>query len=352
MTKYTLIVLTALYLLSSCKSNRDSVAPSQQSKHQDLGITFLDSTAAAQQIITDRVDGFFAALSVTEISIQMKSADRYDSREAAVAAYKNMLQTEVYTYTAEEEAVLTETMTEAKRILDKINPKLWPKNIDLIKTRTNHYGPDVYYTREDAIIIPDNVFAQQRTADMLLPVMLHEIYHLLSRQHKSFRDKTFALIDFFPHGKNIVMSPILGSRRLTNPDGVTTDYAISLTDADGKEQLSLPFLISNQPYFSASIPSFFSYLGFDLYALDVIDDRTLRISSDPTGKTTLSSSAQADYFVHIADNTQYVIHPEEVMADNFMLGVMAYDSEDYSDFSPQGKKLIDELLTILKATTF
>lgn len=312
------------------------------------GFTLLDSTAAAQQIVTDRIDGFFAALSEVEISIQMKSQQKYDNRETALTAYKNLLQTEVYDFTPDEKQIMTEVMQEAKRMLDSINPKLWPQNIDLIKTRTTHYGPDVYYTREDAIVIPDNAFAQQRTAEMLLPVMLHEIYHILSREHKSFRNKTYALIDFFPHGKNIVLSPILATRRLTNPDGVTLDYGI-LLKSNGKEQLSLPFLISNQPYFSRSIPTFFSYLGFDLYALESIDNSTLRITSDKTGKTTLDGALQQDYFNHIADNTQYVIHPDEVLADNFMLGVMAFNKNDYSAFSVKGKQLIDELLAVLKS---
>jgi hypothetical protein len=54
------------------------------------------------------------------------------------------------------------------------------------------------------------------------------------------------------------------------------------------------------------------------------------------------------FFTKIKDNTQYIIHPDEIMADNFMFAVLAFSNDDYNRFSGTGKVLIKELLTILR----
>jgi len=346
MSTNKLLILSLSLFFLVCKASKEKTNLSV--RNDILGITFLDSTQAASQILQENIDGFFESLSIVEISIQMKSEEKYDSKQVAIDAYKSYLTTEVYGFTVEEQALMVEVFTEAKRILDKVNPNLWPNNIDLIKTRTNHYGPDVYYTREDAIIIPDNVFKDNRTSDGILPVMLHEIFHILSRYNNEFRNEAFALIDFYPHGKKIVLPPSMESKRLTNPDGVTIDYAVRLEDGKGNNQMAMPFLVSNQPYFSKNIPSFFAYLSFDLYPLEKLQNGYI-LGADKAGKTNLDPIYQADYFNHIADNTQYVIHPEEVMADNFMLSTMAYDKGDYKEFSKVGRELIDKVLDLLKS---
>jgi len=90
-------ILIALLAIISCKSQKEQLA-ANDNVASDVGITFIDSTDAAQIIVTDDTDRFFDHISVVEISIQMKNEAKYDSRAAAVAAYKNMLQTQVMTY--------------------------------------------------------------------------------------------------------------------------------------------------------------------------------------------------------------------------------------------------------------
>ncbi len=341
------IIWLCLFVLifGNCKSQQDRIISIPSGVD---GITYLDSTAAVSQILQDEMDGFFESLSEVELSIQLKSETKYDSKKTALESYKQMLVTEMGTFSQEEKELMTSAFTEAKRIMDKVNPDLWPSNIEIIKTKTNHYGPDVYYTREDAIVIPENIFAQKATTEGILSVMLHEIYHILSRYHENFREETYALIDFQKHNQEVKLSPTLQRRRLTNPDGVTLDYGIKLNDESGKEQLVVPFLISSQQYYDQSIPSFFSYLKFDLYPLIEQANGKSLLVSDTDGNTPLSAEMQNDYFNHIGDNTQYVIHPDEVMADNFMLALLAYDTGEYSEFSKSGKKLIDEVLEVLK----
>ena len=340
-------ILIALLAIISCKSQKEQLA-ANDNVASDVGITFIDSTDAAQIIVTDDTDRFFDHISVVEISIQMKNEAKYDSRAAAVAAYKNMLQTQVMTYSDAERDTLQRAFTEAKKLVDAINPKLWPKSIQLVKVRTDHYGPDVYYTREHAIMIPENVWTDGRPASALVPVMLHEVFHLISRYDDELRRKLYALIDFVPHGKSdVTLSRALEQKRLCNPDGMNMDYAVQLKGSDGEQKLAMPFLISNKPYYSSSIPTFFAYLKFDLYPLETLNNGSALLVSDLVGNTVLPPEMQNDYFAHIGDNTQYVIHPDEIMADNFMLALQTAADQDYSQYSTEGKELIESVLSVL-----
>lgn len=342
--KYFLLIILLPFLFA-CKSQKEKTV---RLPTNDIGVTIMDSTAAVTQMLSEVEDGFFQSLSIVDMAIQLRTDKRYDDKATILKDYKSLLTTEVSDFSKAEKQLIEGVMAEAKLLTDKLNPNIWPHHIDLIKVKTNHYGPDVYYTREDAIIIPENALSKDNAAAELLPVMLHEIFHILSRYDHDLREELYALINFEPHGKEIKMVASLKNKLLTNPDGVTTDYAITLDNGKNRTELAIPLLVSAQPYYSKSLPSFFAYLKFDLYLARPLPDGSLLIDADGAANTTLSPEHQNNYFQHIADNTQYVIHPEEIMADNFMMAVRAYESGDYSSYSKVGKQLLDKVTEVLK----
>ncbi|MEE9439050.1 MAG: hypothetical protein V3V14_08630, partial [Saprospiraceae bacterium] len=236
----------------------------------------------------------------------------------------------------------------AKEEIDFINPKLWPKNIDLYKTKTNYYGPSVYYTRENGIIIPENIFVEPSIEDQM-PVMLHEIFHILSRYNDDFRNQMYALIGFYKFDEELILPPVIGNKKLSNPDGIRTDYAINLKNDKGEIQKALPLILSTKDRYTDAIPSFFSYLNFDLFPLINKGNNVVSIDVKNDGTSNLSLEHNADFFKQIKDNTQYIIHPDEIMADNFMMAIIAHKKGNYNGFSPEGKQLLIDVVKILKA---
>lgn len=334
------IVFLFLLVLLSCRSKRSSDVVVTEALPSE-SIIFLDSIQAAKAINLNDAEGFFDKLSVVDMSIQLKRTDPPTSRKQLLLDYRHLLRTEVMTFSEKEKETIRQTAQLAYNEIVKLNPQLWPKKIQYIKTRTNHYGPDVYYTRRNSIVVPANVFDENRTPEQLKFVMLHEIFHLLSRNRPSFRDETFKLIDFSRINCDINIPSILAQRLLTNPDAVTMDYAITLDGPDGKKSV-LPMIISTKPSYTPSVPSLFSYLKFDLYELD---PSSCTLLCDSKGLPTLGPEYQQDYFNHIKDNTQYIIHPEEIMADNFAILLTANDLKTYSQ---DGQKLLEKLKTSLK----
>ena len=143
-------------------------------------VIFLDSIAASNSIITDKTDNFFERVTLTEMEIQMKSKKHYTNREECKSDYLNYLKTEVEDFNEEEISLISKVFREINMMLNKVNLNLIHQDIMLVKTKANHYGQSVYYTRENKIIIPNNEienFNEQAFKD----VILHELFHIISR---------------------------------------------------------------------------------------------------------------------------------------------------------------------------
>ncbi|MEY3421126.1 MAG: hypothetical protein RIR48_1415, partial [Bacteroidota bacterium] len=66
------------------------------------------------------------------------------------------------------------------------------------------------------------------------------------------------------------------------------------------------------------------------------------------GNTTIPLKKTPIFFTKIKDNTQYIIHPDEIMADNFMLAVLAFSNNEFDRFSENGASLLFDLLRVLQ----
>lgn len=322
-------IITALCIQTSCKS-----ANGQVGCESKLKVTYIDSAKASIEIITDEYDGFFDKIHANEIAIQMKSEAGFEDDVSARAAYKMFLKTQVSNFSAKEKTMMDSLLITTRSKIGALNCAVIPEKINIVKIKNGHYGNDVYYTRGSTIFIPENIF-DNFVAETQLPVMIHEIWHIMSRTNLNLREKAFALIGFKPHGLKLQIDPNLEKKRLYNPDGVTDEYALKIGGL-----WVMPIITANASKFFKDNPFFFDYLKFDLYdasATGIMDDEPLNLN------------LTNEFFKEIKDNTQYIIHPDEILADNFMLAVLAYNKNDYKQFSKEGKVLIDQVIALIKS---
>ena len=343
--KFCLFVIVLASFALGCRSNKETkVEPISEGKPGLIG--FVDSIPASKAIITSDVDGYFNQLSIVDMAIQMKKSDVQKDKTKILAQYKTFLATEVSNWTHEEKVHMLDVFARAKEICDKVSPRIFPGDIKLIKIKTNHYGRDVYYTRGKHILIPENIF-ESFELEKQLPVMLHEIFHVFSRYNEPVRNDLYAMIGFKKSDKKIVLADALKKILLTNPDGVSLDYIIKLDDQ--KDTISaIPVITSKFNEYKSTNPFFLDYLNFDLYGLSNKGDHYVAEAND-AGKTLVNLKKTPSFFTKIKDNTQYIIHPDEIMADNFMLALLAKENDDFKKFSPSGRKLIDQVLERLSS---
>lgn len=343
--KCTWMFFFSLLILVGCRSNKE-VKTEIISEGKPALIGFVDSLSASSVIISSDIDGFFEQLSIIDMAIQMKKSIVSQDKSKVLAQYKSFLATEVSNWTEEEKVIMLDVFARAKEICDKVSPRIFPGDMKLIKVKTNHYGKDVYYTRGKHILIPENIFSSF-DMEKQLPVMLHEIFHVFSRYNAPIREELYAMIGFKKSDKKVVLSDALKRILLTNPDGVSLNYVIKLEDQ--KDTISaIPVITSKFTEFRDSNPYFFGYLNFDLYGLSDKGDYYY-VESNAAGKTLVNLQKTPSFFTKIKDNTQYIIHPDEIMADNFMLALLAKENDDFKKFSPTGKQLIDQVLEKLGA---
>ncbi len=340
-------ICLALFFLCFCffdqcnLSEEDQQVAVKESEHYK----FLDSIAAGHAITTDFSEHFFDKISLLDMQIQMGSTSIKD-REKSVLAYQDFLKRDVGNFTNKEKLFLSSILDSALIAISKINPKLIDFDIELIKMHGKHYGDGVYFTRDRGIFIPKNELENFEN-DKVYAVILHEIFHILSRENKELRNQLYALIGFRPMEKSFVLPEAVSQRLLTNPDGVNIDFFINLKVGEQIKKAAA-LIVSSEDKFNPNRSSFFEYLKFDLYEVIEKDNQYTLLAND-IGFSKLDPLFMESFFSQIKDNTKYIIHPDEIMADNFMLLVLGESRGRMDDFSPSGTQLQLDVKRLLKS---
>lgn len=348
MKKIIFLSITILTILS-CKT-KQNIASVALSPTQN--IVFLDSLQATTAITQDDMENFFDDIGILDMSIQMKQGyPKGTDRAEVLTAYKQFLKEDVVSFTADEKVFLEKIFKRVLENSNKVSTKIFGKEIRLVKTHAKHYGASVYYTRENIIVIPKHVLAE-KNEEAVYGTMLHELFHIYSRYHPKKRAALYGLIGFKDIGpvRNLQIDKALKDRILLNPDGVDFSYAIKLDIGEDQPILAIPIILANTDKFNSTQPDFFSYLDFGLFKISPPYSKLIKVHSNTDGSTLLKQEQLADFFKQIKDNTNYIIHPDEIMADNFMFLIYAQEDPSSVDrFSESGQQLIKDIEAVLKA---
>ena len=195
----------------------------------------------------------------------------------------------------------------------------FPKKVFIVKTTGNEEG-GVAYTRACAIVFPK--------PDLKAPIakiqkmICHELFHIMSRANPGLREKLYAAIGFVKC--NEVAFPLeLKSRKITNPDAPRNDHCMRL-QVGGKERWVIPILFSStEKYDVARGGEFFNYLQFHFLLVERNDNSsTVKPIYDGQKPKLVAMQQVSGFFKQVGKNTGYIIHPEEILADNFALLVL------------------------------
>lgn len=326
-TASKMCLLCFIFLNVTCKSQKSKIDNS----------IFLNIKEASEAIVTDDSEHFFSKIQPIDVAIQMKNNDLLHSNDF-VEKYKKFLKSEVSEFSENEKKMMLKVIKDAFDLVAATNKK-GVNEFKIAKIKTNHYGPNVYYTRGNTIFIPENIF-NNFNDENVTTIILHEFWHILAEQYPQLKEKMYAIIGFKKNTTQLEYPEVLKSILLTNPDGAHDDY--TLNTKNGRR--IIPLITSGRKKFDPQIQDFFSYLKFDLFEVDVDG----KVKANQNGETVLNIEDQQNYFNYIGDNTQYIIHPDEIIADNFMLAVKANKSGDYNKFSASGKSIITKLIEVLK----
>jgi hypothetical protein len=201
-------------------------------------------------------------------------------------------------------------------VLQSVAQQLQPYALDLPPTvalvRVKG-GPDLPYTRGSFIVVTDSVL-QLGTAD-LETVMTHEVFHILSRHNPGLRQQLYAIVGF-SQCPELTYPGELADLKMTNPDTPIANHAIKVSYM-GQSYDVIPITYSPAPYASSMGTDPLSFVQLKLLGVQVGQSETLPLYWN--GKPfALDISQVPAYIQKVGMNTQYLVHPDEILADNFV----------------------------------
>jgi hypothetical protein len=265
------------------------------------------ATASEAAEILARKDDFIQRLSPFDRSARMKT-----DKNVSVEEFLAFVKTSASTWTDAEKGKVEAAIGRIGPALEVLSLPL-PKTVALLKTTGNEEG-HAFYTRDTAIVFPENQLTAAADAPPLEKTIAHELFHILSRENPAMREALYHAIGFTPCAEVQLPTP-LQPRKITNPDAPRNDHSIRL-QVDGKEVAAVPMLLSaTEKYDAQRGGEFFSYMQLQFL---ILENR----SGGLGGGEVVAPSRVSQFFEQVGRNTDYVIHPEEILAENFALLVL------------------------------
>lgn len=212
-------------------------------------------------------------------------------------------------------AKLTEVVEFMRSRVDSLGLHLHlPERMLIVKTTGQEEGGDAAYTRANAIILPQGLLT--RDVANLEHIMLHETFHLLTRHNPKLRVLLYRIVGFQPCNELEYPKALL-PRKITNPDAFHFDTYIQVT-VEGRRALVMPLTLSKETVYHGG--GLFDYVTVELLEVEMHSGVVQAVMKDGV-PVLYQMGAVQDYWNQIGGNTRYVIHAEEIMADNFSLAV-------------------------------
>lgn len=275
-------------------------------------------------------DAFTQSLSKFDLQVRLKRTEN-----ATLEEWKKFVAAEVLPWSDEELAHVKPAVTVLADKLKKLKLPL-PEKVLLVHTSGKEEG-DAAYTRGNAIILPSKVlnYPPERLEDLLC----HELFHVLSRHDAETRQRLYGIVGFRAC-EEIPLPAALRDRKLTNPDAPLINCTIDLK-IEGRVVTTTPVLYANvEKYDAAAGGSLFRYLTFRLMAVEKRDGKWQPAKGDG-GPILLDPKQTPSYLEQIGKNTGYIIHPDEILADNFIQLV----KQNKNVATP---KIIEQMASVLK----
>ncbi len=275
-------------------------------------------------------DPFTASLSRFDLQCRLKT-----DKDVTLADWKQFVAEHVRPWEPAEIDTITQSLERLRNRLADLRLPL-PSPLRLVRT-TGDEESNAAYTRGTSIVLPTKVMKYDST--QLDRLLAHELFHLLSRQDAAARAKLYPIIGF-ELCEPIELPPSLAPRRITNPDAPLIDCTISLKTKDGQIVTAAPVLYSQSKQYEAQRgASLFQAFVFRLLVVQRKSNRwqPVLVKDQPI---VINPREEPEFYEKVGQNTNYIIHPDEILADNFVRLVM-------HDEAVPTPRIIDQMRRVL-----
>lgn len=259
--------------------------------------------AEAQMLITD-IDNFTNRLNSFDINLRLGKENGRKSELLRLAM------NETLNWSETEKKKITAAFKSLQAKIDKQKLKIkYPQEVILVKTSMKEEMNVAAYTRRNWIALGEK-YINESTPESLEYLLAHEMFHLLTRSNKDFKKSVYSVIGFNVTDRELFFPIDIIEKRISNPDIEMYDSYAEFT-INGQKQKCSMMIYSAIPFSAEKTLS--DYLSVGLIPLN---DSLIPLQEN--GQTVIYSIDQAeDFYQKIGKNTEYIINPEEILADNF-----------------------------------
>jgi hypothetical protein len=297
------LALTVIFILVSGWSHAEVQI------NRKTTVTFASSEEGKRILMTR--DDFIQRLSPFDRAARMKT-----DKDVSEAVFLEFIGNNVRTWTETEKQKVDSAF---RGIQTRLGELSFPERIYIIKTTGNEEG-GAAYTRGNAVVIPEAKLAADTVA--IQRIICHELFHILSRGNPALQERLYETIGFTKCNE-IEFPAMLKSRKITNPDAPKNDHYIRV-QVDGKESCVVPILFaSTEKYDVSKGGRFFDYLQFQFLVVEPRGEEAVAIPlNDGLSPRLVDARKVSGFMEQVGKNTRYIIHPEEILADNFVLLIL------------------------------
>ena len=315
MKKVFLIVLILSLLLPACLAEGGGI-----------DYRFADAKEAAELLLGNR--DYYDNLTQNDLNFRMQKLNATLEELEAFTAQQTL------DFTDAEKESIDQAMDRIQRVCAERGYTLPPMDDIVFAKTTMREECDAWaYTHGTQIYLGKSMLKFGLSDDPAIKdsfddVIAHEIFHCLTRNHPDFRAAMYAILGFTVVDDDYEFSPVIRDQIIANPD-VEHHNSYAAFDINGRMTNCVVVFTTRKP-FTQKGDSMFDEMQTGLVPID--DTTTIYTSSDA-----------ANFWDLFGRNTDYVIDPEETLADNFADTIIyGLDSMDYKN--PEIILAIDALL--------
>jgi len=208
----------------------------------------------------------------------------------------------------------------------------FPDEIYIVKTTAKDEGGAFGFTRANYIVLKDDAIYSKQVD--LTHLVLHELFHVLSRNNPEFRKEMYSLIGFRIM-ESVDYPESIKQYRISNPDATQTDSYISLKV--GEQSVDCMMIMYSKRDYDGGV--FFNYVNIGF--LSLVGEEVKAIEYIDNNAVLYEINQVSGFFEQVGMNTQYIINPEEIMAENFSLAILGNN-----DLPSQ--ELVEKIKVVLK----
>ena len=300
-------------------SSYDSSSKSFTLKNANSSIIELISGEQASQEI-QKTDDFVTNFSPFDLQ------SRLHSSSATIEDYFAFVAQHILSWDEESIQSMTSTIDNINtKCIDQLKLLTFPSRILVILTDGKDENNAAYCRNANVIIVPKIMIRSRQ----IRTIFVRELFHIWSKWNPNLgiRDELYASIGYhkIPVGTPLKFPSHLSLIKINNPDvPIVMKYYINLRKQDDeisqKTYKCTLILHASRPFDANFSTNFFHYL---VATTLILGDNTY----EPLQPLEyLPYDAASNFYDQIGNDTNYIIHPGEILADNFVLWMMANEN--------------------------